>query len=677
MTRGAQAVNSLHPMNLAAAPLWGMGRALYHEHPELTPTLVDLDPMTPGLGIDALQDVLRQAGDETQIAVREGRRWVARLVQQARLGDAKPRELVAPPFGPAVEALVPASVPDGERPALIVLAAACHALDVAAVRRGETVLVLDATEPLGEALVALARDRGLIPFVATALEAIRAQTDGAGVDVVVTGVDQPPGWSLAALAEGGRFVDWCPRERRGRMTMLAALERGQSFLAIDLASLAERRPAVLRAIFDRLATPARRRSPIVSRTAGALPLRADGAYLITGGLGGLGLVTARWMVEHGARHLWLLVRREPPTAAASLSPLRAAGADVRIVVADVGNEQAVASALRDIERSGQRLRGVIHSAGVLDDATVLHLEASHFDRVFGPKANGAYVLHHLTKDQPLDFFVLYSSGASLYGAPAQANHAAANSALDALAHHRAAIGLPALSINWGPWAEVGQAAGLLSASGRDRARGISALSPAQGLEALGRLLVQSRVQVGIVPLNARQWREFHIALSAVPVFSEIVAAPAGEPTPAGAPARAGLPIGDPARLRAALERLVAEQTGKVFRLSAEQIDVRAPLRTFGLDSLMGLEIRNRLEATIGLTFSATLVWTYPTVERIVDHIADRLGEVAPPAAPADAASAAADAIGDETTTPPSTLEEAEALLRAEQASVEALLRELR
>jgi acyl carrier protein len=238
------------------------------------------------------------------------------------------------------------------------------------------------------------------------------------------------------------------------------------------------------------------------------------------------------------------------------------------------------------------------------------------------------------------------------------------------------MGLPALSINWGPWLGVGQAAGLLAASGRDSARGISAISPLQGLAALGRLLERSPIQAGIVPLNARQWREFHIALSAVPVFHEILADGAGAPAHSAVSSRAELPIEDPARLRTALERLVCEQAGKVFRLPPHQIDVRTPLRHFGLDSLMGLEIRNRLEATLGLTFPATLVWSHPTVEGIVEHIAGRLAGAVPQES-AQAETGVPRAVDGETPVPDLTLEEAEALLLAEQAKVEALLKELR
>ncbi|HEY0602496.1 MAG TPA: type I polyketide synthase, partial [Herpetosiphonaceae bacterium] len=213
-----------------------------------------------------------------------------------------------------------------------------------------------------------------------------------------------------------------------------------------------------------------------------LKLRADGSYLITGGLGGLGLVVARWLAEHGARRLILMGRTQLPGRAmwrqidaespighqvAAIRELESLGVTVHLAAVDVGDPVQLAAFLQEFQQEGwPAIRGVIHAAGMLRDRTILQLDAETFHQVLRPKIAGAWLLHTLLKDAPLDFFVLFSSVASLLGSVSQGNYAAANAFLDALAHHRRARGLPALSINWGPWAEIGMAARLFEQGGR-------------------------------------------------------------------------------------------------------------------------------------------------------------------------------------------------------------------
>ena len=187
--------------------------------------------------------------------------------------------------------------------------------------------------------------------------------------------------------------------------------------------------------------------------------RPDATYLITGGLSGLGLLVARQLVAQGARNLMLLGRSEPSeTTREVLEEMRQAGAQVRITQADISCYEQIARVFAEIETTMPPLGGIIHSAGVLEDGALLRQDWPHFARVMAPKVDGSWILHRLTVGKSLDFFVLFSSTAALLGSPGQGNHAAANSFLDALAYYRQAKGLPALSINWGVWAEVGSAA---------------------------------------------------------------------------------------------------------------------------------------------------------------------------------------------------------------------------
>ena len=218
--------------------------------------------------------------------------------------------------------------------------------------------------------------------------------------------------------------------------------------------------------------------------------KADATYLITGGLGALGLHVARWMVDRGARSLVLSGRKGTEGAAKpALDQLRAAGARVIVARADMARREDVQRLLSEIAASHPPLRGIVHAAGVLDDGVLLQQDWERFARVMAPKIAGSWNLHSLTLDLPLDFFVLFSSASSVLGSPGQTNYAAANAFMDALAHLRRSQGLPALSINWGAWSVSGMAATLDERDQRRWAeRGLVAMSPADALASLGQLL---------------------------------------------------------------------------------------------------------------------------------------------------------------------------------------------
>ncbi|MCB0123365.1 MAG: SDR family NAD(P)-dependent oxidoreductase, partial [Caldilineaceae bacterium] len=234
-------------------------------------------------------------------------------------------------------------------------------------------------------------------------------------------------------------------------------------------------------------------------------------YLITGGLGGLGLAVAEWLATQGAKQL-LLVGRSRPTAAAAeqIAALEDQGVTVTTAQVDVTNLAQLRETLAQIDDS-RPLRGIIHSVGVLDDGALLQQNWERFARVFAPKIQGAWHLHTLTKALPLDFFVLFSSGASVLGNRGQANHAGANAFLDAFAHYRRAQGMPALSINWGAWAEIGAAAALVRKN-QDQmaAAGQGVIAPAAGIAALAQLMGESATQVAVLPTI---WEKFLAAFN--------------------------------------------------------------------------------------------------------------------------------------------------------------------
>jgi aryl carrier-like protein len=333
--------------------------------------------------------------------------------------------------------------------------------------------------------------------------------------------------------------------------------------------------------------------------------RADGTYLITGGLGGLGLLTASWLVEQGARSLVLVGRgRANEAARRQLENLEQAGATVTVAQADVSREDQVMRLLTAIEASLPPLRGIIHAAGVLDDGVLLQQTWERFSRVMAAKVMGSWNLHTLTQNSPLDFFVLFSSAASLLGSPGQANHGAANAFLDALAHHRRALGLPGLSLNWGAWSEIGSAAAS-EVSERAKMKGMGTITPRQGLRSFEQLFSLPVAQIGVVPIAWPTFiQQFQTGID--PPFLAQLAGEAREQVKGNQPTSkqgdllsqwAATP---PEERHSCLVAYIRRQVAKVLRLSTSELNVDVPLNCMGLDSLMAVELKNRIKIDSGI-----------------------------------------------------------------------------
>ncbi|MFJ3586925.1 SDR family NAD(P)-dependent oxidoreductase [Streptomyces sp. NPDC090127] len=376
------------------------------------------------------------------------------------------------------------------------------------------------------------------------------------------------------------------------------------------------------------------------------PWDPDGTVLVTGGTGALGALLARHLVErHGARSLLLVGRRglAADGAAALRDDLTALGAEVTVAACDVADRKALAELLAGIP-ADRPLRAVVHAAGVLDDGVLESLTPERMERVLRPKAEAAWNLHEATRDTPLTAFVLYSSIQGLLGGAGQANYAAANTFLDALAHHRRAQGLPATSLAWGPWADGGMAAGL-SAGDRDRfARtGMVAIGAEQGMELLDAALRLDTAGAVLLPLDPAALRALGAGLP--PLFSGLVrptahrtAAAAGPSAgPAAGPTLAERLAGrtEDERRQLLLDLVRAEVAGTLAYGGADSVDVKRGFKELGLDSLTAVELRNRLGRTTGLRLSATLVFDYPTPEAVAGHLLTALAPE-PSTASADA-----------------------------------------
>jgi NADPH:quinone reductase-like Zn-dependent oxidoreductase/SAM-dependent methyltransferase len=519
---------------------------------------------------------------------------------------------------------------------------------------------------------------------------IMSLTGGRGVDMVLNSLaGEFTTKSLSVLAAGGRFLEI------GKSDLLTAeqaaqLGRGIAYHIVDWGVTAQQDPALIRSMLLELVAlieagelkplpyrafsieqavdafrymaQAKHIGKLVITQPSDVIVRDNATYLITGGMGGLGLITARWLVERGARHIVLLGRRDPSDSVTSaIAELEARGAQILVQQGDVSQLADVQRVLTHIQRELPPLRGIIHSAGVLDDGALVQQDWSRFITVLQPKVDGAWHLHQLTRLLPLDFFVLYSSVASLLGSAGQGNHAAANMFMDVLAHWRRAQGLPALSINWGAWSEVG-AAVERGVEQRIAAQGVGVISPEQGVRVLDYLLNRQAIQTGVMPIA---WAKFAARFDAdhiLPFLSEMIAQarwtasavtqpkaieqqPAAQPTSDWLVRITSAPA---AKQRSVMIDYVRGQAGRVLGLDPTRVGERAPLSELGLDSLMAVELRNLLGTGLALPrkLPATLVFDYPTIEAIGDYL---LREVLPKPEPVTTAPVVEAARGEKTT----------------------------
>jgi len=324
-------------------------------------------------------------------------------------------------------------------------------------------------------------------------------------------------------------------------------------------------------------------------------LRHDGTYLITGGVEGFGYECARWLVAHGAGSIALLSRRGPatPGCEARVKELEAAGAEVRVYGGDVADRGSLATILDAIRANQPPLRGVVHAASAIDDGFVADIDHPRVGPILHAKLGGAIALDALTRNDPIELFLLFSSATTLVGAPGQGLYVAANMALEALARRRQAEGRPALAIAWGPIEDAGylakRPAMLDSLARRLGARPIPAVHALAGLPAMiaGRLPA-----VGFADTNWADARRF-LPILATPLFVESRAKTS--PSPVDESLAERLASLDPEAALGLLKTIIAEEAATILRLPGEGIDPLRPLSEMGMDSLMAVELRLALE----------------------------------------------------------------------------------
>lgn len=355
----------------------------------------------------------------------------------------------------------------------------------------------------------------------------------------------------------------------------------------------------------------------------------DATYLITGGLGGFGFALAKWLVAKGARHLVLLGRsgKVSEEAESVLKKMDEDGVQVAVVRADVSRKDDLKKVFKEIDDTMPPLRGIFHTAMVIDDGILLQMNRERFEAVMAPKMLGAWNLHIHSLDKPLDFFVLFSSVSSIIGNPGQSSYNAANAFLEALAFYRRRKGLPATAVNWGHIAEVGYVARNENIGNRLTQLGIKGMSPENTMKILGRILQERPEQIAAVRVDWRQWtNSFGAGRLSPQRFAHLVGLDlaGGKPDDQSGGIRdLLLSFGAEERLQL-LRRYIGEQVARVLGMSVSKLNFEQPLNELGLDSLMAVELKARIESDIGVSVPAVELVQGPSVERLTGLFLERL-----------------------------------------------------
>ncbi len=367
------------------------------------------------------------------------------------------------------------------------------------------------------------------------------------------------------------------------------------------------------------------RQSIVPMPDDELSFSPDAAYLITGGLGGLGLKVAAWMASRGARNLALMGRsRGTPAAQQAVEALEAQGVRILRVQGDASHMEDVERVLGEIATALPPLKGIIHSAGTLEDALLSKAEWPAYQRVMSSKVSGAWNLHRATEGLDLDLFVLFSSATALLGTPGQSNYAAANAFLDALAYARQAAGLPALSINWGGWSEVGLATQHERASSLAHI-GLESFAPQKGLAALERALLQTQPQLAVMAMDWNRYAEQRprgaSAFYATSVSAQKAAGAAQETGSERASIAQQIEDADPRDRMNLISGQVAGVVARILRHAhPDSINRDQGFFQMGLDSLMAVELRNSLQKAFGRTLRSTLAFDFPSINSLSRYL---------------------------------------------------------
>jgi len=506
-------------------------------------------------------------------------------------------------------------------------------------------------------------------------EQILQDTNGEGVDVVLNSLPgEAMSRSMHLLRKYGRFLEIGKKDVYGNSRLgMEAFSRSLSYHMIDLEMLAADKPQLIGEMLQEIKghfeqgdfspLPAtvfplsdlknafafmskskhtgkiiidlqEKEQLVEALKSNGLTVRQDATYLLTGGYGGLGLTFAGWLIERGAKHLILTGRSGPKQAAAEqIATWKKDGIDIQIATPDLENSTDLEMLIRSIPPL-RPLKGVMHFAGLLDDASVLNITEEQFNKVFGPKVAGAWNLHVLTKDRSLDWWVVPSSSTILFGSPGQAAYVGANSFLDALAEHRRSLGLPAQSIQWGTVAGVGLAAAESNRLDRLAEEGVAPLDTDTCIALYETIVTADQPVTGAFRFDLQRWENTYQTAANNPFFSllrttetKVVSVETSYSDFLGT-------LKDEQERIDHIEERLKEKVGQVVKMDPEKIANKTPFKSLGIDSLMSIQLKNQLEKTFGLTLSVTSFWTHANIRDYTRFLAEVLGAVEEEASPA-------------------------------------------
>jgi myxalamid-type polyketide synthase MxaB len=563
-------------------------------------------------------------------------------------------------------------------------------LKIAGMKKGDKILIHAAAGGVGMAAVQLAQQIGAMVFGTAGspekrsylrslgvehvmnsrtldfADEINRITNGDGIDIVLNALTGDfITRSMSLLAPGGRFIELGKAEIWDD-DKVAAFNPDISYTAFDLAEISKNDIGLIREMLQELMVGFQEGSlrPLPFHT---FPIEAsmdafrymaqakhtgkivitqhkqvvqeisnnggrfcpDGSYLVTGGLGGLGLKFAQWMIEQGARNLVLLSRSAPSAEIITqIQAMEETGAVVTVARADVARYEDLQSVFSKINANGAPLRGIIHAAGIIDDGILEQMDWQKFEKVLAPKVQGAWLLHQLSQDLPLDFFIMFSSITSIFGTPGQCNYAAANAFMDALAHLRRSESRKSLSINWGPWSEIGMAAAVQDQDHeRWSAFGVGTVLPEIGIRIMDLLMDSDDTQVAVLRIK---WQKFlnYLPKGNIPSFFIDIAqkelSKISEARKVASDSKDFL-----RRLKDAdsedRNKIIAEhirhQIAVVLKLDPNmELQSDQGLSELGMDSLMAVELKNRLMDSLNCSLPSTIIFDYPTIEALTEHL---------------------------------------------------------
>jgi acyl transferase domain-containing protein/acyl carrier protein len=493
---------------------------------------------------------------------------------------------------------------------------------------------------------------------------VRALTGGEGVDVVLNSLSgEAMERSIGLLRPFGRFVELGKRDfALDTRVGLRNLRQNIAYFSVDIDRLPISRPELaaqlLRQVVDLVEEGALRPLPwraypfadvaeafrlmqgsghvgkivltpddhFVPALSQPRPIvRDDRTYLVTGGLSGFGLATARWLADQGVRHLALVSRRgaDAPEADAVLADFAASSVDARAFACDVADPAAIGALLDQIRRDMPPICGILHAAMIIDDGLAVDLTAERIARVMRPKLDGAINLDRLTRQDPIELFLMFSSATTILGAPGQGSYVAANMAVEAVARRRQAEGLPALAVAFGPIAD----AGVLAVEDAARESLVRRLATApiaarQALDALPQLLASGAPVVALAPVRWDAANQ-HLPILKTPAFSDL----AGKASEAShSDLRERLAELDPEEARELIVQLLTEEVARILSFAPDRIDPKRPLPEFGMDSLMAVELRLALETKLGIDVPLVSLSDNTTLSTLAKRIARTLSK---------------------------------------------------